>query len=91
MFNEGISKSGDILDLATKLEIITKRGAFFSYGDQRIGQGRENAKETLRGNPNLMAEIEAVVRQKALSGEFVIPIDMGGSDSATDATESAAD
>jgi recombination protein RecA len=91
MFNEGISKSGDILDLATKLEIITKRGAFFSYGDQRIGQGRENAKETLRGNPNLMAEIEAVVRQKALSGEFVIPIDMGGSDSSTDATESAAD
>jgi len=77
MFNEGISKAGDLLDLATKLEVITKRGAFFSYGDIRIGQGRENAKEYLRSEPGLMAEIEGVVRQKALSGEMVIPIDMG--------------
>jgi recombination protein RecA len=77
MFNEGISKSGDLLDLATKLEVITKRGAFFSYGDIRIGQGRENAKDYLRANPELMAEIESVVRQKALSGELVMPLDMG--------------
>jgi recombination protein RecA len=77
MFNEGISKAGDLLDLATKLEVITKRGAFFSYGDIRIGQGRENAKEYLRTNPDLMAEIEGVVRQKALSGEIVMPLDMG--------------
>jgi recombination protein RecA len=79
MFNEGISKAGDILDLATKLEIITKRGAFFSYGDHRIGQGRENAKDALRSTPALMAEIENVVRQKALSGEIVVPLDMGES------------
>jgi recombination protein RecA len=85
MFNEGISKSGDILDLATKLEIITKRGAFFSYGEQRIGQGRENAKETLRGSPELMAEIESVVRQKALSGELVLPLDTGGDGGAENA------
>jgi recombination protein RecA len=77
MFNEGISKAGDLLDLATKLEVITKRGAFFSYGDIRIGQGRENAKDYLRSNPDLMAEIEGVVRQKALSGEVVMPLDMG--------------
>ena len=50
MYNEGISKVGDIIDLATQLEIITKRGAFFSYGDIRLGQGRENAKEFLRQN-----------------------------------------
>ena len=45
MYNEGISKAGDLLDLATELDIITKRGSFYSYGDLRLGQGRENAKE----------------------------------------------
>ena len=59
MFNEGISKIGDVLDLATKFEVVQKRGAFFSYGDIRIGQGRENAKEYLRQNPDLMSEIDA--------------------------------
>jgi recombination protein RecA len=77
MFNEGISKSGDVLDLATKFEVLTKRGAFFSYGDIRIGQGRENAKDYLRSNPDLMNEIEAVIRQKSMSGEIALPIDMG--------------
>jgi recombination protein RecA len=81
MFNEGISKVGDMLDLATKLEIITKRGAFFSYGDIRIGQGRENSKEFLRQNPDLANEIETVIRKKALGGELVIPIDMSSDDS----------
>jgi len=77
MFNEGISKAGDVLDLATKFEVITKRGAFFSYGDVRIGQGRENAKDYLRANLDMMGEIEAVIRQKALSGEIALPLDMG--------------
>jgi recombination protein RecA len=77
MFNEGISKSGDVLDLATKFDVITKRGAFFSYGDVRIGQGRENAKDYLRSNPDLMAEIEGVIRQKSLSGEIALPLDLG--------------
>jgi recombination protein RecA len=78
MFNEGISKAGDVLDLATKFEVIQKRGAFFSYGDIRVGQGRENAKEYLRQNPDLMGEIETVIRQKALSGEIALPLDIGG-------------
>jgi len=65
MFNEGISKAGDVLDLATKFEVLTKRGAFFSYGDIRIGQGRENAKDYLRGNLDMMNEIEGIIRQKA--------------------------
>ncbi len=77
MYNEGISKSGDVLDLATQFEIIQKRGAFFSFGDARLGQGRENAKEYIRQNPELMAEIESVIRQKALSGEVALPLDMG--------------
>jgi recombination protein RecA len=87
MFNEGISKAGDLLDLATQLEIITKRGAFFSYGDIRIGQGRENAKDYLRANPDLAAEIEGVIRAKALGGELVLPIDMGGESESSAAEE----
>jgi recombination protein RecA len=86
MFNEGISKSGDVLDLATKFEIVSKRGAFFSYGDIRIGQGRENAKDFLRSNPDLTAEIEAVIRQKALSGELALPLEIGGDGSGDEGT-----
>ena len=85
MFNEGISKSGDVLDLATKFEVITKRGAFFSYGDIRIGQGRENAKDYLRSNPDLMNEIEGVIRQKSMSGEIALPIDLGDGGGGEDA------
>ncbi len=77
MYNEGISKSGDVLDLATQFEIVQKRGAFYSYGDARLGQGRENSKEYIRQNPELLAEIENVIRQKALSGEVALPLDMG--------------
>ncbi len=87
MYNEGISKSGDVLDLATQFEVVQKRGAFFSYGDIRIGQGRENAKDFLRQNPDLMAEIEAVIRQKALSGEIALPLDIGGGDDGGSAAE----
>jgi recombination protein RecA len=89
MYNEGISKSGDVLDLATQFEIVQKRGAFFSYHDERLGQGRENAKEYIRQKPELMAEIENVVRQKALSGEVALPLDMGvdGGEETAAATE----
>jgi len=83
MFNEGISKSGDTLDLATKLEVVQKRGAFFSYGDLRLGQGRENSKEFLRQNPDVAAEIENIIRQKALGGELVLPLDTSGDGSSS--------
>jgi len=76
MYNEGISKSGDLLDLATQFEIVDKRGAFYSYGDVRLGQGRENSKEFLRQNPDLALEIETIIRQKALGGELVMPLVM---------------
>jgi recombination protein RecA len=66
MYAEGISKVGDILDLATELDIVQKRGSFYSYGDLRLAQGRENAKDFLRENPDLADEIEAVVRQALL-------------------------
>jgi len=66
MYAEGISKVGDILDLATELDIVQKRGSFYSYGDLRLAQGRENAKDFLRENPDMAEEIEAVVRQALL-------------------------
>ena len=73
MYNEGISKVGDLLDLATELEIVNKRGSFYSYGDLRLGQGRENAKDFLHQSPNLAEEIELAVRQQALNGVIPLP------------------
>ena len=63
MYNQGISKSGDILDIAVEEGIVDKRGAFFSYGDQRLAQGRENAKTFLEANPELIFAIENKVRE----------------------------
>jgi recombination protein RecA len=65
MYNEGISKAGDVLDIASELEIVTKRGAFFSFGETRLGQGRENAKEFLKQTPELLAQIEEQIRASA--------------------------
>jgi recombination protein RecA len=62
MFNEGISRIGSIVDLGTELNVLRKSGAFYSYGDQRLGQGRENVKEFLKGNPELADEIESQIR-----------------------------
>jgi len=62
MFNEGISKVGDVLDIGVNMDIITKRGAFFTYGDVKLGQGRENGKDFLKANPEIASEIEAVIR-----------------------------
>ncbi len=67
MFNEGISTSGDLLDLAVAENIVKKAGAWFSYGDMRVGQGRENSKQFLRENPDLFAEIrERIMVAKGL-------------------------
>jgi recombination protein RecA len=84
MYNQGISKVGDIIDLATQLEIITKRGAFFSYGDVRLGQGRENAKEFLHQNVELAQEIEVAVRQRAMGGDLPLALSGEGEDSGQD-------
>ena len=71
MYNEGISKTGDIIDLAVEHEILGKSGAFYKYNDQNIGQGRENAKRYLLENPDVMSEIDAKVRAKIRGEEFV--------------------
>ena len=62
MFGKGISKESDILDLAVNLGIIQKSGAWFAYNDGKIGQGRENAKNYLKENPEIAAEVEQKVR-----------------------------
>jgi recombination protein RecA len=62
MYNQGISKIGEIVDIGSELEIIKKSGAFYSYGDTKLWQGRENAKTFLEANPKLAAEIEEVIK-----------------------------
>ena len=68
MFNEGISYEGDVVDLAVEHKIVQKSGAWYSYGDERIGQGRENAKQYLRDNPKTCEEIAAKVMAKVKEG-----------------------
>ena len=65
MYNEGISKVGDILDLGVEMELIEKRGSYYSYNEQRIAQGRENAKDYLRDNPEIAQEIDRLIRSAA--------------------------
>jgi recombination protein RecA len=65
MYGEGISKTGELIDLGVKAGVVEKSGAWFSYNSTRIGQGRENSKQFLRDNPAMAAEIEAVIRGNA--------------------------
>lgn len=67
MFNEGVSKEGDIIDLGTLTGILKKQGAFFSYGETRLGQGRENAKAFLKKNIEISHEIEKKIRSSTVS------------------------
>ncbi len=75
MYNEGISKEGGLIDVGTEMGVIRKSGAFFSFGETRIGQGRENAKEFLRKNPEISAQIEGQIRQNVAAGKSV-PVEM---------------
>lgn len=69
MYNEGISKTGDILDLGVQYGVIDKAGAFLKYKGETLGQGRENVKLLFKEKPELMAEIEKLVREKAAEAE----------------------
>jgi recombination protein RecA len=68
IFNEGISKIGDLLDLAVEAQLVEKSGSWFSYNDDRIGQGRENVRDYLTEKTDLLAELEARVR-----GHYSLP------------------
>ena len=89
MFGKGISKEGDVLDLAVNLNIIIKAGAWFSYNDAKIGQGRENAKIYLSQHPDIMAEVENKVRAHyGLPLKEVVPAEPA-SESQSDAEDNA--
>jgi recombination protein RecA len=74
MFQDGISKEGNLVDLGVTMGIVKKTGAFFSFGDTRLGQGRENAKIYLRQNPETATEIENQIRSKATLPSLTIPV-----------------
>jgi len=65
MYNQGISLTGDVLDLAVAHELVSKRGAYFRYGETLLGQGRENAKTYLAENPAMLDELEYLIRREA--------------------------
>jgi recombination protein RecA len=64
LYGEGISREGDLLDLAVEKNIVEKSGAWFSYGKERIGQGRENARVFLREHPEMVSEIEIKLKSE---------------------------
>ena len=69
MYNEGISKTGDVLDLGVIYNVVEKSGAFFKYNGETLGQGREAVKRLFKEKPELMAEIETKVREAAKAAE----------------------
>jgi recombination protein RecA len=72
LFNEGISYAGSVLDMGIDAHVIEKAGAWFSYGDMRLGQGRENVRDFLRGNPELLEEVAAKVRLSLMPTPVVL-------------------
>src|SRR5690606_8965930 len=65
MYGEGVSKTGELIDLGVRAGIVEKSGSWFSYDSQRLGQGRENAKQFLKENPEIARQIELAIRQNA--------------------------
>jgi recombination protein RecA len=71
MYGEGISREGSIIDLGTELDIIQKSGAWFSFNGERLGQGRENAKQFLKDHPEIAEQIEKQIREVSLSSDLL--------------------
>ncbi|MCB1034653.1 MAG: DNA recombination/repair protein RecA, partial [Acidobacteria bacterium] len=81
-YGEGISRAGELVDLGVEHKVVVKSGAWYSYGDLRLGQGRENVKQFIRDNPELADELEAKIRQ-----EFGLhPLAATGDDDAQEAS-----
>jgi recombination protein RecA len=83
MYNEGISKVGDLLDIGVEMELIEKRGSFYSYDERRIAQGRENAKQYLKDNPEIADQIELLIR----ANEGLVPGESEGENQSEDQSE----
>lgn len=84
MANEGISRAGGILDMATEMEIIRKSGAWYYLGEDRLGQGRENAKQFLADNPALLNEIERLIKAQALVNSTAVTAKVATTDDGDD-------
>ena len=83
MYGEGVSKTGELIDLGVKANVVEKSGSWFSYKSERIGQGRENAKQFMRDHPEMAAEIEAAIRSNAgLVAEEMLTGESGDEDEA---------
>jgi len=88
MYGEGVSKTGELIDLGVKAGIVEKSGAWFSYDSQRLGQGRENAKVFMRDNPEIAQKVELAIRQNAgLLAEALLSKDAAGEDDGDEALE----
>ncbi|NLF02732.1 MAG: recombinase RecA [Anaerolineales bacterium] len=86
-YDEGISRSGDLLDMAVELDVVNKRGSYFYYNNEALAQGRENAKQYLRDHADIADEIEGIVRQR-LSEEGAAPLHSASAVAAEDDEES---
>jgi len=77
MYGEGISKTGELIDLGVKAEVVEKSGSWYSYGDERIGQGRENVRTFLKENPDIAADLERKIRinEGLIEDELLMPKD----------------
>ena len=77
MYGEGISKTGELIDLGVKAEVVEKSGSWYSYGDERIGQGRENVRTFLKDNPDIAADLERKIRinEGLIEDELLMPKD----------------
>jgi recombination protein RecA len=89
MFNEGISKEGGLLDLGVELGIVRKAGAFFTFGETRLGQGRENAKEFLRRNVEIREDIERQIRGQTMAAKVTQPVAVEDGQGAVEELEDA--
>jgi recombination protein RecA len=87
MYDEGISATGDLIDLAVDAKVVAKSGSWFSYGDIRVGQGREASKQFLKDNPDLFKEI----RQKVLDARLAQPVASGKPNADDDTDEGSPD
>jgi len=86
MYNEGISKAGDLLDMATESGVLEKRGSYYYRGEESLAQGRENAKQFLREHPDVAADVEATVRERLASVSVSLPVARATDEEAPEST-----
>jgi recombination protein RecA len=87
MYDEGISKEGDVLDLAVEMDMVEKRGSYYSYKGERLAQGRENTKQVLREDPVLCTQIENEIRRGSGLDEVSVPVEEGTPEEASEPEE----